>query len=46
MTYLDKTFWRMAFGFALIIGLGLFGVYLLSNYRDSLGGGASLTWRL
>ncbi len=31
MKYFDRTFWRMAVGFALIIALGLLGVRLLQD---------------
>ncbi len=42
MDYLDKTFWRMALGFTMIIIIGLVGVFLLSSYHGKLSGLASL----
>lgn len=31
MRYFDRTFWRMATGFVIIVALGLAGVYLLQK---------------
>lgn len=36
MKYLDKAFWKMAIGFIVLIGLGLFCIYLLSSYQANI----------
>ena len=42
--YLDRAFWRMAFGLALILGFGLLGVYYLSANQGAIEAGR-LTWQ-
>lgn len=43
MGIFDKTFWQMLCGFMIIVGLGLFGIYLLTMYRETLDARGSLT---
>ena len=31
MQYLDKTFWKMSLGFAVLVVLGLVGVYYINH---------------